>query len=177
MIRRWLEKPWVSALLALAAVAVLYFNVWRPMHPSHPVRRVSGAMAGMPAPDSPPSPRPQDAAISAADWNRLGALAAQTPPRDPFLPPVAAVADAPGAPDAAVSHSHSFEPMPALHVGAIVRGADGEYAWIDDQLVRAGERVRGLQVVHIGENSVDLRRGGRKMRIFLDSSAGRGRRP
>ncbi len=176
MIRQWLEKPWVSAGLVLVAITVIYLNVWKPARTASIDQGASDPMIDMPIPSSSRPSDHHDAVGSAANWNRLAALAEPSAPKDPFLPP-RSVSNTGGNSGPVGSPALTGKRMPNLRLRAIMRGADGEYAWIDDQLVHPGESLHGMRVVHIGDNSVDLRRGGRRMRIFLDSPASQGPRP
>ena len=72
---------------------------------------------------------------------------------------------------------HPAEPTNTPTLRAILTGPDMRLAWIGSHLVQTGEKVQGMLVVRIAENSVDLRQGGRNVRIFLDPPRRQGSTP
>jgi len=80
------------------------------------------------------------------------ALGASAELADPTLPP---------------SHAVSRSVAPALHLQAILRAQDREFAVIDGRRVVEGDRVGVWRVVEIRRDSVRLRDGERELALRL----------
>jgi MSHA biogenesis protein MshK len=90
--------------------------------------------------------------------------------QDPTRPPAAATP--------AVSAAGSVAAGPQLQSILIARAAGGRHvAVIDGETVRLGETFHGAKVARIGENEVELVRGGERqvLRLYADTTDGRDR--
>lgn len=157
--RAWLQKPWVVGLLVLVAAATLWLRfapLLRPASASLPPVPSLPAIADSTTKSATPSSRKHG-----LDWARIARAARQTRWRDPFFARAKATRKSAFR---ALSHRHKPR-LPRL--GAIMRGPDGAYAWLDGHPVRVGGRIHGMVLVGIDDAGVILRKGGRMWRIRL----------
>jgi len=167
--RAWLQRPWFSALLVVAAGASVYWNIVRPLQlPAAPSPGADPVREDV-VPSASVSP---DASLQAQKrqgpaWEEMRAALAAARVADPFvwraLP---------------TSERHKRRTarnatLPRLAMIAI--HAEGRYAWIDGRLVREGQSVRGWKVVAITHRGVLIRRAEKARWLLIDSRNG-GRR-
>ncbi|RFA28282.1 hypothetical protein CAI21_13275 [Alkalilimnicola ehrlichii] len=71
------------------------------------------------------------------------------------------------------AHLHGQAPerasdtAPALRLTSIIHGSERRLARINDQWVREGDRVEGVEVLAIGTRTVRIRHGGHQVQLSL----------
>jgi len=158
----WLQKPWVSALLALMATGIIYINVVKPFFLSSSNVRIESGIDSM-LMLSPPT---QDVRNTAVDWDKVKKATLTHAMHNPFQPYHAPVSRTHHAGTNASLHRKESE----LHLRAIVIGPALRHALINERIMHVGEKINGMKIIQIDESSVDFAGKGKHIHLQLDYS-------
>jgi hypothetical protein len=171
-----LQNPWVTGSLALAAVAVVYFQVVQPQlgrgrsisTPRIDLKPLVNAIAPGLAPS--PSPRPEPAPTNApilleASIDQRSAEShfkgwVNSPLRDPFL--------LFGPPKAEQPIAETNSPLTHMKLKGIWEQTGGRLAVINRRVYVEGDEIEGYKIIHIDRDEVWFQGPIRKERLGLD---------
>ena len=152
------QNPLVVGGLAVAAAALVFWNVIGPMWSRRAAAPAPNVSVALPTPALTPSPAPKPAALppppiakiepgERIDTNRLGWTGKSAPQRDPFQ----VVTN-----EAGQQRVHPSA-MDVLSLGAVWRQTGGDFAVINGRVVATGDAIEGFKIEDIEQNLVWVR--------------------